>query len=176
MNIYLIGYRCTGKTSVGRRLAEKIGWPFVDTDALVEQQDGRKITAIVAAHGWPVFRRMERETLGAVCAADRQVVATGGGIVLESVNVDRMRQTGRIILLTAGLETIRARMAADEATAGLRPPLTADKSRWEEIRQTLDQRIPLYKAAGDIRVATDSLAVGGVADRIRAALFPEPGP
>lgn len=170
MNIFLIGYRCTGKTSVGRWLAKYLGRPFVDTDTLVVARSNRSIRRIVNDHGWSVFRHMEKQVLKDVCSAGGQVVATGGGIVLDVENVTLMKQTGRVVLLKASVETIRRRMRGDDKSAGFRPALTADKNRVQEISQTLAERMPLYKGAMDICIETSTLSAGEIARDIASRL------
>ena len=163
MNIFLIGYRCTGKTGVGKRVAGLLKRPFVDTDARVVSRSRQNIDRIVHEAGWPAFRRLEREALREIAAVTGQVVATGGGIVLDTDNVALMKQTGRVILLTADISTILRRMRNDTRSAGMRPALTAEKDLESEIRRTLTRRRPLYEAAMDVRVATDSRSVGAIA-------------
>ena len=80
MNLFLIGYRCTGKTTVGKSLAEKLNRSFIDTDSLVVTRQQMSIKEIVGAYGWEGFRQMESDTLKSVCTSDGQVVATGGGL------------------------------------------------------------------------------------------------
>jgi shikimate kinase len=153
-NLFLIGSRCTGKTSVGRCLAEDLGWSFVDTDSLIVKQQKLSIKEIVGAHGWEKFRQMEHAMLKTVCAASRQVVATGGGIVLSERNVARMRQSGKIIWLKARHETIKTRMQEDDTSQDFRPALTLNDSL-SEIEETLHAREPFYQKAMDFFVDTD---------------------
>ena len=161
-NIFLIGYRCTGKTSVGRRLAGEIGWPFVDTDALIVEQQRMSIKEIVGAYGWENFRQMESNILKMVCASSNQVAATGGGIVLNEQNVKRMKENGNIIWLRAGHETIKNRMLQDKDTMDFRPALTVNDSL-SEIEEILQSREPLYKKAMDFSIDTDDHNVDEVA-------------
>jgi len=161
-NLFLIGYRCTGKTSVGRCLAEDIGWLFVDTDYLIVEQQKMSIKEIIGAHGWGKFRQMEHAMLKKVCASNRQVVATGGGIVLSERNVARMRQSGKIIWLKAGHETIKTRMQEDETSQDFRPALTLNDSL-SEIEETLQVREPLYQKAMDFFVDTDDHDISAIA-------------
>ena len=100
-NLFLIGYRCTGKTTVGRILSEEISWSFTDTDSLMVAQQGMSIREIVGTHGWEGFRQMERMILKGICTSKDQVIATGGGIVLNENNVELMKNSGKIIWLRA---------------------------------------------------------------------------
>lgn len=154
LNLFLIGYRCTGKSTVGKSLAKELNRPFVDTDALVVNQQGTSIKEIVDDHGWDRFREMEHLILKNVCSSGGQIVATGGGIVLNDENVIRMKKRGTIIWLRAKLETIKARMGKDKSTRDFRPALTLNGSI-SEIEETLQSREPLYKKAMDFFVDTD---------------------
>ena len=153
-NLFLIGYRCTGKSSVGRLLGTTLGRSFVDTDSLVVSESGMSIRQIVDSRGWQSFRRLEHTVLQQVCTVGRRVVATGGGIVLDTDNVGLMKKSGRIIWLRASSETIKARMIQDQASKTLRPALSSTDSI-SEIEETLAKRIPLYKNAMDFLVDTD---------------------
>jgi shikimate kinase len=154
VNLYLVGYRCCGKSSLGQLLAEHLGWKFVDTDRQVADQTGQTIAAMVAQEGWVYFRQREHEVLSSVASGQRQVVATGGGIVLDPQNVQCMQSTGFIVWLTASPDTIQQRMAADVHTAHQRPALT-DRRTSSEIDAVLQQRTPLYRAAGNLELNTD---------------------
>jgi shikimate kinase len=162
-NLFLIGYRCAGKTSSGRCLAEDLGWSFVDTDALIVEQQRMSIKEIVGAHGWEKFRQMEHAMLKTVCASNRQVVATGGGIVLNADNVRLMKKNGTIIWLRARHETIKNRMMQDQGTMDFRPALTLNGSL-SEIEDILQSREPRYQKAMDLFVDTDDHDVAEVAD------------
>lgn len=165
MNLYLIGYRCTGKTTVGIALGRRLGRPFVDTDRLIVQTVGTSIARMVEENGWPYFREQERKTLQSLSAKAHQVVATGGGIVLDERNIVAMRHSGKVVWLTAGLATIQARMLADDATQGSRPSLTG-QGLIAEIEVVLAQRRPLYEKAADLTVATDDETIAGICERI----------
>jgi shikimate kinase len=169
MNLFLIGYRCTGKTSVGEVLARQLGWRFLDTDRMVVESASISIVRMVADHGWPFFREQERQALASACAGDRQVAATGGGIVLDERNVAKMKQSGKIVWLTANPKTIEARMRGDDATEGNRPSLTG-QGRLKEITSVLSERIPLYEKAAELVIDTDREKIVAICDRIVSAL------
>ena len=164
-NLFLIGYRCTGKSSVGKLLSAKLNWPFIDTDSLVVSENGMSIREIVISRGWEAFRRLEHTTLQQVCTMGRRVVATGGGIVLDADNVKLMKKNGRIIWLKASSETIKARMLQDQTSEALRPALTSTDSI-SEIEETLAERVPLYQHAMDFSVDTDNVRLDAIADFI----------
>ncbi len=167
MNIFLIGYRCTGKTSVGRLLSQTIDWPFTDTDDEVVQDAGQSITNIVKTEGWEGFRRRECKVLARLFRQNHQVIATGGGVILDQRNVTHMQSGGHVIWLRATAATIQKRMNSDASTVNMRPALTFDNAL-TEVETVLHQREALYAAAQHITIDTDDLVVEAVVDRIVA--------
>jgi shikimate kinase len=161
MNIYLIGYRCSGKTSVGTALAGMLDRCLVDTDRVIVNSRGMSIAEIVRWCGWEKFRELEAECLRSIASGESQVVATGGGIVLSEANVDRMRRTGKVVWLRIRPDTVAVRMAADPVTGAQRPALT-DLGAMEEIASILAIRNPLYEAAMDAVVDVDDMSVEGI--------------
>ena len=156
MNLFLIGYRCTGKTTIAKSIADILDWSFVDADTVLVRECGKQIEDIVATEGWEAFRRKERSTITQICTQKRQVVATGGGVVLDEDNVRVMRAGGIIIGLGATAETIRQRMLQDEKSRAFRPALT-DKGPLAEIEGQLSERGPYYERASDFFIHTDSI-------------------
>jgi shikimate kinase len=154
MNIYLIGYRCTGKSSVGRCLAEGLDMSFADADDIFEQRTGAFIVDFVAQNGWDAFRDTETQILADLSRQTGLVVATGGGAVLRPENVSAMKDSGIVVWLTARPETIVSRMQADPATGSRRPAFGPDPV-FQEVSETLDQRTPLYENACLIGISTD---------------------
>ena len=169
MNIFLIGYRCTGKTTVGKALAECLRRSFVDTDRMIEENSGMTIARMVEIHGWPFFREREHEALALVCTKKKQVVATGGGIILDARNGLAMKDTGRVVWWAAREKIIQERVLGDAATAGSRPSLT-DQGFLEEIESVLAERKPLYEEASDLVIDTDRKTVAEICDRIAKQL------
>jgi len=110
MRIYLTGFMGAGKTTVGRLLADRLGWPFVDLDAEVESRTGRSIRDLFAAAGEPEFRRLEREALAATFAADPLVVAVGGGTLADPAVLEAARARGLVVFLNPPFATIAARI------------------------------------------------------------------
>jgi shikimate kinase len=169
MNLWLIGYRCTGKTTVGRILAEAAGLRFVDADVALTREIGQSISAFVSENGWPAFRREESRILQQLSREDEQVAATGGGVILDPANVQIMRETGTVVWLTARPETILSRLGEDPGTAENRPALT-EQALSAEVRATLAEREPLYANAAHHSVETDGRGPGEIAERIRARM------
>ncbi|NLX49461.1 MAG: bifunctional shikimate kinase/shikimate dehydrogenase [Methanospirillum sp.] len=169
MKVILIGFRGTGKTTVGRLVAERLGLPFLDTDALVEARAGRPIPAIFEAEGEEGFRRLERQVCAGLAGA-AGVIATGGGAVLDPANVEALRRGARVVLLEASPEEIAARCAG-----GDRPALTP-LGPFDEVRALLAARAGAYRAAADCCVWTGCRAPGEVAGAVLAALDEKPSP
>ncbi len=164
-NVFLIGYRCSGKSSVGQSLAAKLGWPFLDTDLLLVSESGISIKEIVDTHGWQTFRKLEHAMVERVCALNRRVVATGGGIVLNADSVTLMKKKGRLVWLRAKPETIKTRMRQDKDTRDFRPALST-KDSITEIDETLVKREPCYRQAMDFLVDTDDRTIDEICDAI----------
>ncbi|SDF41328.1 shikimate kinase AroL [Desulfovibrio legallii] len=150
--VFLVGARASGKTTVGRVLARRLGLPFVDTDAAVAASTGKTVAEIVAAEGWPGFRRRESAALRAAAAAHPGgvVVATGGGMVLAAENRAYMRAQGVVLYLEAPAALLAARLACDPQAAQ-RPSLTGLDAAQEAAR-VLAERAPLYAAAAHHRL------------------------
>ncbi len=141
-NLVLVGFMGSGKTAVGKQAAAQLGLRFVDTDDLIEQRAGKTISAIFADDGEPHFRALERAVVQHVAATSDQVIATGGGVVLNPANISDFAATGVVICLWAEPEAILQRTA----TSRHRPLLEQDADREKRLRELLAQREPLYRA------------------------------
>ena len=169
-NLYLVGYRGSGKTTVAQHLAVRLGWPWVDADARLEERAGNSIREIFATAGEGAFRDLESQVLTDLAAQGSvipTVVALGGGAILREENRQIMAQTGYAIWLRAQPEVLARRIAADPTTAERRPNLTA-VGGLEEIRSLLAQREPLYQAVAQQVIDVDCLAPEQVAAEIYA--------
>ena len=166
MNVVLIGYRGTGKSTVGKVVAVRLGRPLVSTDKEIIRRAGSSIPDIVAAHGWNYFRDLESAVCQELAGQNNLVIDTGGGAILRQQNVDVFKRNGRLIWLTASVETIAARIGGDTQ----RPSLTGTKSHVEEIRDVLTERTPKYQAAADVTIATDGRSVDELATIILKSL------
>ncbi|WP_027186302.1 shikimate kinase [Desulfovibrio inopinatus] len=140
-NIYLIGPRASGKTTLGTRLAESLHCPFLDLDEEFRIRENRTIADLVEKEGWDAFRAKEREILADVHKTPGRVIATGGGVVLDPANRDLLIQ-GLTLYLQADPDTLAKRLAS-ELLPEQRPNLTSLDLE-EEIKQTLNEREPLY--------------------------------
>jgi shikimate kinase len=168
-NIYLIGYRAVGKSSVGRSLASTLGRAFIDTDCELSDQTGMTISQYVRKMGWTAFRNMERSILQRVCKQDMRVVATGGGVVLDPQNTKSMRSTGTTVWLKASPQTIRERLSSDQRSLQARPALSS-KGTINEIEEILHLRIPYYEQAMDLSIETDGLSVEQICNHLVSQL------
>lgn len=164
MNIVLIGYRGTGKSSVGRALAAKLGLDLVSTDKEIVRRAGRSIPDIVAAQGWEYFRNLESEVCRELADKDRLIVDTGGGAILRPENVEALKRRGKVFWLTASVETIAKRIGGDDQ----RPSLTGTKSFIDEVQDVLRERTPKYQAAADHVIHTDGRTIDDLANAILA--------
>jgi shikimate kinase len=165
MAITLIGYRGTGKSTIGPRLADRLGWEFVDVDPQIERRAGRTIRDIFTTDGEDAFRNLEATVLSDLLARDRLVVAPGGGAVLRSENRDKMKTSGPVVLLTAPVDVILSRIQADATSHDRRPSLTRLPMR-EEIEQLLRQREPLYAEVATFGIDTTGRDVDSLVDEI----------
>jgi shikimate kinase len=169
MNIVLIGYRGSGKSAVGRRLADRLKMKFVDTDDLIEERQGFPISDIVKSHGWGHFRKLERNTIEEISKGNRLIIAPGGGAVLDTDNVKALRINGVIIWLKADKQTLLKRMNQDPGTNTRRPTLTG-KGTSVELKEVMSLREPIYEQASEIQINTSELDVEAVVENILTVL------
>ena len=162
MNLVLIGYRGTGKSTVAELLATRLGWKAVSTDAQIVERAQMKIPDIVASHGWEHFRDLETEVCLTLKDQDRLVVDTGGGIILRPDNMEALKPNGLVFWLTAEVSTMTRRISEDTQ----RPALTAGKTFLEEIQEVLTERTPKYQAAAGHIIATDDLSPEEIVSKI----------
>jgi shikimate kinase len=165
--LFLIGYRGSGKTTVGRILADRLRWAFVDADGVLEERHRRTIREIFATEGEAGFREMESAVLADLCTRTNAVIATGGGVVLREANRQLLKQHGIVAWLTADPATLSARIKADPATAERRPLLAG--GGLAEIEHLLAVREPLYQVCADVVVPVGALSPEQAADAILAA-------
>lgn len=165
MKVILIGYRASGKSTVGMLLSSKLKIPFTDTDLLLEENSGMPVKEIVAQKGWEYFRVRERETIQTLNQKGAGVIATGGGVVLLGENVILLRQMGVIVWLNAPLPDIINRLREDAQAEAKRPQFT-DGDLAQETADVWKRRIPLYENAADFVVETKGKSASQVTDEI----------
>ena len=165
MKVILIGYRASGKSTVGIMLSFMLKIPFTDTDSLLEENSGMPVREIIAQKGWDDFRALERETIQSLKQKGAGVIATGGGVVLLGENVILLKQMGVVVWLNAPLPDIINRLQEDAQTEAKRPQFT-NGNLVQETMDVLEQRMPLYKSAADFVVETEGKNALQVTDEI----------
>ena len=152
-SIALIGFMGTGKTVVGKALADKLGIEFVELDYLIEEKAGKSIPEI--------FRQDDEVVFRDVADSKNQVIACGGGIVLNKINIDRLKKESVIVYLTASPKVILKRVSDDDER-----PLLKVTNPAQTIQELLRFRKPFYEQAADIKIDTSKLDVNSVVEQI----------
>ena len=160
-NLFIIGYMGTGKSTVAKILSEKHGWDLLEMDEMIVQQEGMSIPDIFETHGEEHFRDIESNLIKDICLQENKVVSCGGGVVLRSQNVDAMKKSGSIVLLSASPETILERVKDDTN----RPLLQANKTI-EYLREMMEKRREKYENAADIVIQTDGKKIADICNEI----------
>ena len=163
-NIILVGFMASGKTSVGRALAERTGWTLVDADYVIVSRAGKPIHRIFSEDEEPAFRELERQVIADLCAGERQVIASGGGSFVDAQNREVMLAGGLVFFLSASPATILRRVQEEDGGGPIRPLLAVDDPE-ARIAELLGQRHPAYAQAHHT-VETDALTSQGVAGEI----------
>lgn len=167
MSLVLVGYRGSGKTTVGKIIAEQLSLTFVDTDDLIVASSGLPIHEIFARQGESRFRDLESIALEQALSMPRSVVSTGGGIIVREQNRVALRQFGRqVVYLYASAATLHARIAGDANSAANRPHLTALGGGLEEVQHLLEIRDPLYREVASVIVDVTILPPSEIAQAI----------
>ena len=159
-NTYIVGVMATGKTVVGLRVARKLNQQFIELDSLIEEEQKRKISQIFAEDGEAYFRSLEKQAIKKISLERDLVVSCGGGIVLDSQNIQIMKRTGLMICLSASPEVILARTRGTRH----RPLLNVDDPK-ERIRELLKIRAPFY-AQADYTIDTSDLDIPSVVNKV----------
>jgi len=161
-NIALIGFMATGKTSIGRLLAERTGKSFVEMDSLITERAGKSIEDIFAGDGEASFRELEIVIVKEIADNKNQVIACGGGVVINKINIDRIKKYATVILLEAEPEVILERALNDKT---VRPLLEGD-DKMSRVKELLGFRKPLYERAADITIDTSGTDIRLITDKI----------
>lgn len=167
-NIFLVGFSGTGKTNVGKALAQLLNYEYVDTDLQIEANTERSVQEIFAQDGEAAFREIEQNVLEKICEGNYQVVATGGGMVLAKSNRTQMTANGYVVMLEARPETIYVRLLLDTKPGAVRPLLQGE-NQFEKIAEMKSLRQPFY-AEADWTIHTDFMTPEEVAGEIQKSL------
>jgi len=160
VNLALIGFMGTGKTSVGRLVADQLGFEFLDTDELIQVRTGRTIADIFAKEGEPAFRQLERQVVQELSTREKTVIATGGGLPTNAENLAALKSFALVICLWASAEKIWERVRNQSHR-----PLLHDAEPQKKIRELLAAREPFYKQA-DVLINTDLRSVREAAQQV----------
>lgn len=162
-NLYLVGMMGAGKTTIGKKLASRLRYRFVDTDDLIEKTAGKPISEIFASSGEAAFRQLESEVLSQTSAYTQLVVATGGGIITQPINWSYLRH-GIVIWLDVPIPVLISRLSGDTSR-----PLLQSGDLTQKLETLLQDRGDRY-AQADIRIPYEGRSVGKTCDRILAAV------
>ncbi|MDP2729926.1 MAG: shikimate kinase [Dehalococcoidales bacterium] len=161
-NIALVGFMGTGKTAVGQALAKKLNRKFIELDWLIEQESGKSIPEIFRQGGEIAFRELEIEATKKIAGEKKVIIACGGGVILNKINIDRLRESSRTVYLTASPGVILKRILKE---VGQRPLLEVDNPA-RTIRELLKFREPFYERAADVTINTSKLDIDAVVEQI----------
>lgn len=167
MNLILIGFRGTGKSTIGNKVAKQLRLEFVDIDDYIEEKEGASIKEIFAEKGENGFRELEKTAIKEMCLLDKFVIATGGGAVINDENVKNMKKNGFVILLESDPDTIYERLTQDIDRYSQRPKLTEKDAR-DEIRHLLAVRYRFYHNSADFVLDTSCDSIENICEKIVA--------
>lgn len=170
MNVYLIGYRGSGKSTVAPLVARALStgahvWKTVDTDDIVEADAKQSIADLFAKFGESDFRRRESDVIEQLASQSALIVSLGGGAPLLETNRQLISNSGRVVWLRGQPELLWKRISQDQTTKQRRPNLTK-RGGFNEVVQLLSQRSPVYEACADYTIDVDALSPEEIADRI----------
>lgn len=169
MNVVLIGFRCAGKTTIGKFVAERLAMEFVDSDDYIEKETSLSIREIFEKKGESFFRLLETDAIAALAKVDGRIIATGGGSVLRYKNTSTLKRNSFIIFLDVDAQHSSERVKNDPKSRQQRPPLTA-KDPFDEIKEQLAIRRPYYLNVADRVIDTNEKTVEEVVDHVMALL------
>lgn len=164
-NVYLIGFMGTGKSAVASCLGSEYSLDVVEMDELLVKKEGESIANIFAQKGEKYFRERESSLLEEISTERNKVISCGGGVVLRKENVQRMRESGKIVLLTASAEVILERVKQDEGR-----PLLKGKKHPKEIHNLMEERRERYEEAADIIICTNGKSVKEISEELMEEL------
>ncbi len=153
-NIVLIGFMGSGKTTIGKTLATFLNYTFIDTDEQIECQEKRSITEIFKTSGEKYFRKIESKVIKEIAQGQKQIIATGGGIIKKRENIHFLQTTGFLVYLDASIEQIYQNLKNDETR-----PLLQGRNKKDTIREMLKERKPFYVQAADLILPVDKRSI-----------------
>lgn len=165
MNLYLIGYRGCGKSTVAPLVAQRLGWKYVDTDDFIEMAGDMSIAEIFLKRGEAEFRFRETDAIAGFAALSNVVVSLGGGAPISESNRELIATSGKAVWLNADPETLWQRISADASSVTRRPDLT-DSGGKAEVVELLAVRYPVYESCSDFTIEVDGLSPEEVAEYI----------
>lgn len=148
-NIILIGMRGSGKSTIGKHLADKLSMAFIETDDCIEKKEGLTTRDIVTQYGWPHFRKTEKEIIESLKNCNNTVIATGGGAIIDNQNREILKQMGLVIWLKAPVDILLQRIGNDQN----RPSLTGLSGK-ADMQKTWQERLPSYEKMADLTIDT----------------------
>lgn len=169
--IVLIGFRATGKTSIGASLAQKLNWKFLDLDEEIQRRTKKSIREIVEEEGWETFRSLERKLLEEIKNLENIVIALGGGSVLHQKEMSDLKQKSLVIWLWASKEIILERIKVDSKTLSQRPSLTNLQTLEEEVENLLKEREKLYNNFSHVKIDTSKKSIFEIVEEILNKFF-----
>lgn len=165
MNLFLTGYRGSGKSTVAPLVAQQLDWQFIDSDDVIEESTKLSISQIFAEQGETAFRALETEAISKIVETGNQVVSLGGGAPIFEANRELMAESGKVVFLSAPAELLWKRIAGDDGTESRRPDLT-DQGGMAEVKSVLATRQPVYEACADCMIKVGDLSPQEISDRI----------
>ncbi len=169
MNIILIGFRGTGKSTVGELLSKRMERDFIDSDKYIESSTGKTIKCIFEEDGEKEFREIESIVITKLSKMDNMIISAGGGVILRNDNVRNLKKNGFLVLLEAAPEIIYERVTQDEKTTQQRPSLT-NKKPLDEINHLIEQRELAYKNAADYTINTSYVSCEDIVNEITTVI------
>lgn len=168
-NIVLIGMRGSGKTTIAKLLSRRLERESIDIDKLIRQKLNLTVPEIVSKYGWEFFRKKESEITREISALNNIIISTGGGVILNPLNIKSLKENGVVVYLSAAPEILFERIGIDKN----RPALLDKKNPLEELKEIFKQRKNLYESAADYKIDTDGLNLKQITEKIISIIFPE---
>jgi shikimate kinase len=165
-HVVLTGFMASGKSAVGRAVARRLGWGFLDLDRLIEEAEGRSIADIFEQDGEPAFRDIEHATVRALSPEQSTVLATGGGTFTNERNQVLLKELGVVVCLVSSFETTMERVRRNT-----KRPLASAPDAEETLRELYARRLPEYRKA-DVLVETEGLSIDQAASRVISMIGP----